>query len=66
MSNGFAWWLSSEESACQCRRWGFDPWFGKIPWRRPWLPTPIFLPGEFLGLEEPGRLRSMGSQKSQT
>ena len=24
-----------------------DPWVGKIPWRRKWLPTPVFLPGEF-------------------
>ena len=29
-----------------CRRLGFDPWVGKIPWRRAWLPTPVFLPGE--------------------
>ena len=28
---------------------GFYPWFRKIPWRREWLPTPIFLPGEFHG-----------------
>ena len=33
----------------QCRRPGFDPWVGKIPWRREWLPTPVFLPGEFHG-----------------
>ena len=25
------------------------PWAGKIPWRRQWLPTPVFLPGEFHG-----------------
>ena len=25
---------------------GFDPWLGKIPWRRTWQPTPVFLPGE--------------------
>ena len=24
----------------------FDPWFGKIPWRRERLPTPVFWPGE--------------------
>ena len=24
----------------------FDPWVGKIPWRRKWQPTPVFLPGE--------------------
>ena len=29
-----------------CGRLGFDPGVGKIPWRREWLPTPIFLPGE--------------------
>ena len=33
----------------QCRRPRFDPWVGKIPWRREWLPTPVFLPGEFHG-----------------
>ena len=27
----------------------FIPWVGKIPWRREWLPTPVFLPGEFHG-----------------
>ena len=27
----------------------FDPWVGKIPWRREWLPTPVFLPEEFHG-----------------
>ena len=31
------------------RRWGFDPWVGKIPWRRAWQPTPVFLPGESHG-----------------
>ena len=38
---------SGKESACQCRRnkrcW-FDPWVGKIPWRRKLHPTPVFLP----------------------
>ena len=27
----------------------FDPWVGKIPWRREWQPTPVFLPGESHG-----------------
>ena len=38
----------SKESADQCRRqeiW-FSPWVGKIPWRRKWQTTPVFLPGE--------------------
>jgi len=33
----------------KCRRLGLDPWVRKIPWRREWQPTPVFLPGEFLG-----------------
>ena len=32
---------------------GFDPWVGKIPWRREKLPTPVFWPGEFHGLYSP-------------
>ena len=42
-------WLSSKESACQCRRHEFDPWVRKIPWKRKWQPTPVFLPGESHG-----------------
>ena len=33
----------------QCGRPRFNPWIGKIPWRREWLPTPVFFPGEFHG-----------------
>ena len=33
----------------QCRRPGPDPWVGKIPWRRKWRPTLVFLPGQFPG-----------------
>ena len=49
---GFPGRASSKESPCQCRRCkrcGFDPWIGKIPWSRAWQPTPVFLPGESLG-----------------
>ena len=31
-----SWWLSGKETACQCRRHGFDPWVGKIYWSRKW------------------------------
>ena len=31
----------------QCRKCGFNPWVGKIPWKRKWQPTPVFLPGKF-------------------
>ena len=37
--------LNGKESICQCRRCRFDPWVKKIPWRRKWQPTPLFLPG---------------------
>ena len=40
-----------------------ETWVGKIPWRRAWQPTPVFLPGESPWTEEPGRLQSMGSQR---
>ena len=42
-------WLSGKEPICQCRRCGFDPWVRKIPWRRKWQPTPVFLPGKSHG-----------------
>ena len=51
-TQGLPWWLSGKESACQClqcRRRGFDPWVRKIPWRRAWQPTPVFLPGKSHG-----------------
>ena len=52
-------WHSDKESACQFLtygRCGFDPWVGKIPWRRAWQPTPGFSPGksqEQKSLEDP-------------
>ena len=46
---GLPWWFSGEESTCQCRRQGLDPWVGRISWRRKWLPTPVFLPGKSHG-----------------
>ena len=41
-----------KEPNCQCRRSkrpGFHPWVRKIPWRRKWQPTAVFLPGESHG-----------------
>ena len=46
---GLPQWLSDNESACQRKRHGFSPWVKKIPSRREWQPTPIFLPEEFHG-----------------
>ena len=52
---GFPGSASGKESTCQCRRCGFSPWVGKIPWRRAWKPTPVFLPRE-----SPRRLAGCG------
>ena len=39
-----------ESTIClQCGRSGFGPWVRKIPWRKTWQPTSVFLPGEFHG-----------------
>ena len=43
---------SDKEFTCQCgkcKRQSFNPWVRKIPWRRKWQPTPVFLPGESHG-----------------
>ena len=45
-------WLKKKKFTCQGRRLrslGFSPWIWKIPWRRKWKPTPVFLPGKFHG-----------------
>ena len=52
LSLGFPGGTSGKEPACQCRRHkrpGFDPWVGKIPWRKAWQHTPVFWPGESHG-----------------
>ena len=46
----------------QCERPRFHPWVRKIPWRREWQPTPVFLAWRIPWTEEPGGLQSMGSQ----
>ena len=54
----------SEESAClQCETPGFDPRVGKIPLRREWLPTFSILAWRIPWTEEPGELKSTGSQR---
>ena len=36
-----------KESTCQCKRCALNNWVGKIPWRRKWKSTPVFLPEKF-------------------
>ena len=54
-----------QESVCQLRkrkRHRFNPWVGRIHWRRAWQPIQVFLPGE-AHREEPGWQQSRGLQK---
>ena len=57
---------SGKEPSCQCRRrkkCGFDPWVGKIPWRRAWqLTHSSILVWRIPWTEAPGGLQSMGPQ----
>ena len=57
---------AGKESACNAGNLGlkpgFDPWIGKIPWRRAWGPTPVFLPEESHG-QRSWRAASMGWQR---
>ena len=46
---GLPWWCRGKSICLQCGRPGFNPWVRKIPWRRKWQPTPVFLPGESHG-----------------
>ena len=56
-----------QECVClQCGRLGFDPWVGKIPWRKKWQPTPVFLPGEFHGLRSLVGYSPEGRKESDT
>ena len=41
----------------------FDPWVGKVPWRRKWQLTAVFLPRKIQRTEEPGSLQSKGLQR---
>ena len=60
---GLLWCPNGKESACQCRRLVFDPWVGKIAWRRKWEPTPVSLPGKSHGQRS---LAGSGVANSQT
>ena len=46
---GFPGGTDGKKIYLQCGRPEFDPWVRKVPWRRGWLPTPVFLPGESQG-----------------
>ena len=48
-NNGLPLWLRWLSVCLQHRRPDFNPWVGKIPWRRKWHPTPVLLPGKYHG-----------------
>ena len=54
-----------KESACQCRRCGFDPWVGKIPWLGNGN-TPVFLPGKLHGQRNLVEVSPWGHKESDT
>ena len=60
------WWLSSKESTCQFRKYEFNPWVKKIPWRRKWQSTPIFFPEESHGQKRLVGYSSRGHKESDT
>ena len=75
IQRGFPGGASGEEPACQCRRPKrtslvelllFNPWVGKIPWRKKWQPAPIFLPGEFHGQRSLAGYNPWGHAESDT
>ena len=60
INNDFPGDPTAKEPICQCRRCEFDPSVGKIPWRKKWQPTSVFLPGKIPQAEKAGGLPSMG------
>ena len=57
-------WLSWQRIRLQCRRPRFDFWvgkMGKIPWRRKWQPSPVFLPGKSHGQRNLARAQELAT-----
>ena len=57
-------WLSRLSIWLQCGRPGFNPWVGKIPWRRKWQSTPVLLPGKSHGQRSPVGYSPWGGKES--
>ena len=53
-----------KESTCQCKRPMFNPWVRKIPWKRKWPPTPVFLLGKSHGLRSLAGYSPWGCKES--
>ena len=57
---------SGKESAGQCTGLKFGPWVREVPWRREWLPTPVFLPGKSHGQRSLASYGPWGRKESDT
>ena len=62
----FPGWLRWQSICLQCRRPRFNPWVRKIPWRRKWQPTPLFLLEEFQGQRSLAGYSPWGCKESDT
>ena len=62
-SLGFSGSSAGKESACNLGDLGLIPGLGKIPWRREWLPTPVFWTGEFHRLYSPRSRKELDTTK---
>ena len=51
-------------NAGDIKRHAFDPWVRKNPWRREWLPTPVFLPKESHGQRSRAGYSPWGREQS--
>ena len=56
----------TKKFACQYGTSRFHPWVRKIPWRREWQPTPVFLPGECHGQRNLACYTPWGHKESDT
>ena len=66
MPKGFPGGSEVKASASNAGDPGSDPWVGKIPWRRKWQSTPVFLPGESHGRRSLVGHSPRGRKKSDT
>ena len=66
MATGLPWWLRRLSICLQCGRPRFDPWVGKIPWRRKWQSTPVLLPGRSHGQRSLVGYSPWGREESDT
>ena len=60
------WDTTKAQAAAAAAALGFHPWVGKIPWRREWEPTPVFLPGKSDGQRSLADYSSWGHEELDT